>query len=92
MLAIHGASNVHVSMVTVSNCTGSRTLIQQNGAEKKTLQESLTRRRRSSSELLSVESDILHTISFTDIAETVATTKSRKRLQPNTVGLSSKPN
>jgi hypothetical protein len=58
-----------------------RTLIQQNGAHKNKLRSTMTDGRPSALELLCVESDVLDSVSFTDVIEKLATTKSRKRLR-----------
>jgi len=62
----------------VSNCSGERSFSKMALIENK-LRSTMTDRRLTALELLSVESDVLDTVSFMDIVDQFATDKSRKR-------------
>jgi hypothetical protein len=80
---LHGAfPNVAIALricmcLIVSNCSGERSFSKMAIIKNK-LRSTLTDRRLTALELLSVESDVLNTVSFMDIIEQFATDKSRK--------------
>jgi hypothetical protein len=63
----------------VTNCTGERSFSKMALIKNK-LRSTMTNRRLNALELLSLENDLLQTVSFADIVEQFASAKSRKRL------------
>ena len=65
--------------ITVSNCSGERSFSKMALIKSK-LRSTMTDSRLTALELLSLENDVFSTISFEDLIDTFATTKSRKRI------------
>ena len=65
--------------VMVSNCSGEQSFSKMALIKNK-LRSTMSDRRLSALELLSVDNDVLDSVSFQDIIEQFATAKSRKRL------------
>jgi len=82
---LHGTfPNVSIALrmymaLMVSNCSGERSFSKMALIKSK-LRSTMKDSRLTALELLSVENDVFSTISFEDIIDTFATTKSRKRL------------
>lgn len=80
-------SNVEIAIrmymsIMVSNCSGERSFSKMALIKNK-LRSTMSDRRLSALELLSVENDVLECVSFSDIIEQFAAAKSRKRLWIN---------
>ena len=72
------ALRIYMSLM-VSNCSGERSFSKMSLMKSK-LRSTMTDNRLTALELLSIENAVFSTISFEDIIDTFATTKSRKRL------------